>query len=57
MIPFVKIRSIQIKKYFDYNKIKTIFSDFIPNLPHRVRGFYFVTYENKLFKDFISFQR
>ena len=39
---FCEICPIQIKKYFDYNKIKTIFSEFIPNLPYRVRGFYFV---------------
>lgn len=39
---FCDICPIFIKKYFDFQEIRSIFSDFIPNLPYRVRGFYFV---------------
>ena len=54
---FCDICPVQIKRYFDYNKIRTIFSDFIPNLPYRVRGFYFTPLKTSyskilyLFKD------
>tara|TARA_Y100000590_G_scaffold315437_1_gene356732 strand:+ start:1112 stop:2068 length:957 start_codon:yes stop_codon:yes gene_type:complete len=39
---FCDICPIFIKKYFDYNEIRSIFTDFIPSLPYRIRGFYFV---------------
>jgi len=54
---FCDICPIFIKKYFDFQDIRSIFSDFIPKLPYRVRGFYFVplktTYSKilYLFKD------
>ena len=39
---FCDICPISIKKYFDFQEIRSIFSDFIPKLPYRVRGFYFI---------------
>ena len=39
---FCDICPILIKKYFDLNEIRSIFSEFIPQLPYRIRGFYFV---------------
>ena len=39
---FCDICPISIKKYFDLNEIRSIFTDFIPTLPYRIRGFYFV---------------
>ena len=54
---FCDICPIFIKKYFDFQEIRSIFSDFIPNLPYRVRGFYFVPMKTSyskiiyLFKD------
>ena len=39
---FCDICPISIKKYFDLNQIRSIFAEFIPQLPYRFRGFYFV---------------
>ena len=39
---FCDICPISIKKYFDLNEIRSIFTDFIPTLSYRIRGFYFV---------------
>jgi hypothetical protein len=39
---FCDICPISIKKYFDLNQIRSIFAEFIPQLPYRIRGFYFV---------------
>ena len=39
---FCDICPITIKKYFDLNEIRYIFTEFIPQLPYRIRGFYFV---------------
>ena len=39
---FCDICPLLIKKYFDFNEIRSIFSDFIPSLSYRTRGFYFV---------------
>ena len=39
---FCDICPISIKKYFDLNQIRSIFTEFIPKLPYRIRGFYFV---------------
>tara|TARA_B100000575_G_scaffold97862_1_gene78077 strand:+ start:167 stop:1123 length:957 start_codon:yes stop_codon:yes gene_type:complete len=54
---FCDICPIFIKKYFDFQEIRSIFNDFIPKLPYRVRGFYFVPMKTSyskilyLFKD------
>ena len=54
---FVDICPIFIKKYFDLQEIQTVLNDFIPTLPYRVRGFYFVPLKTSyakilyLFKD------
>jgi len=54
---FCDICPIIIKRYFDFNQIRSIFSDFIPKLPYRIRGFYFVPLKTSyskilyLFKD------
>ena len=54
---FCDICPIFIKKYFDYNQIRYILSDFIPTLPYRIRGFYYVPLKTSyskilyLFKD------
>ena len=54
---FCDICPIIIKKYFDFNQIRYILNDFIPNLPYRIRGFYFVPLKTSyskilyLFKD------
>jgi hypothetical protein len=54
---FVDICPISIKKYFDLQDIRTVLNDFIPSLPYRVRGFYFVPLKTSyakilyLFKD------
>ena len=54
---FCDICPIQIKRYFDFNQIRTIFSEFIPQLSYRIRGFYFVPMKTSyskilyLFKD------
>ena len=39
---FCDICPISIKKYFDLNQIRSIFTEFIPKLAYRIRGFYFV---------------
>ena len=39
---FCNICPLIIKKYFDIQEIKNIMDDFIPSLPYRIRGFYFV---------------
>jgi len=39
---FCDICPISIKKYFDLNEIRYIFSELIPQLSYRIRGFYFV---------------
>ena len=39
---FCNVCPIIIKKYFDLNEIETVLNDFIPKLPYRIRGFYFV---------------
>ena len=54
---FCDICPISIKKYFDYNQIESILFNFIPSLPYRVRGLYFVPLKTSyskilyLFKD------
>lgn len=53
---FCDICPIKIKKYFDFNKIKDILSDFIPNLPYRVRGFYFVPLKTSYSKSLYLFK-
>ena len=54
---FCDICPILIKKYFDYKDMNYIIYDFVPNLPYRIRGLYFIplktTYSKilYLFKD------
>ncbi len=39
---FCNICPLFIKKYFDIQEVKYVIEDFIPKLPYRIRGFYFV---------------
>ena len=39
---FCNICPLFIKKYFDIQEVKYVIEEFIPKLPYRVRGFYFV---------------
>ena len=39
---FCNVCPIIIKKYFDLGELETAMNEFIPNLPYRVRGFYFI---------------
>uniref|UniRef100_A0A6C0L2D2 mRNA capping enzyme adenylation domain-containing protein n=1 Tax=viral metagenome TaxID=1070528 RepID=A0A6C0L2D2_9ZZZZ len=39
---FCNVCPIIIKKYFDLGELETVMNEFIPNLPYRVRGFYFI---------------
>ena len=39
---FCNICPLFIKKYFDIQEVKYVIDEFIPKLPYRIRGFYFV---------------
>jgi len=39
---FCNICPLMIKKYFDYHQTEDILSNFVPSLPYRIRGMYFV---------------
>jgi len=39
---FCNVCPLSIKKYFDYNDAQDVLENFVPKLPYRIRGLYFV---------------